>query len=261
VLVVGGGEVGSAVSHRLVSSGMGVVVTDLPTPRCLRRQVCFATALVEGVKQVEGVEARKVSGGSEARELAARGIIAVASADFRELARELLPDVLVDARMTKTGKGISCDLAPLVVGLGPGFTAGVNADIAVETKRGHDLGRVIRCGSAHPDTGVPGEIMGLTEERVIRAPRSGRFRAHVEIGQLVDEDQTVGHVDATKVRAPVAGLLRGLVADGVEVEQGRKMGDVDPRGSEIDPATISDRGRAIGGGVLEAVMHWWATRR
>ena len=261
VLVVGGGEVGSAVSHRLARSGMGVVVTDLEAPRCLRRKVCFAMALVEGVKEVEGVKAMKAVDTAQARGTVGHGTVAVLSADFRQIVSDLGPDVLVDARMMKTGEGISCDLAPLVIGLGPGFTAGGNVDIVIETKRGHDLGRVIHRGSAHPDTGKPGDVLGFAEERVIRAPRSGGFRSAVELGTLVDKGDVVGHVDDTEVRAPIAGLVRGLVADGIQVREGRKMGDVDPRGPEIDPATISDRGRGIGGGVLEAIMHWWTAER
>ena len=261
VLVVGGGEVGSAVSHRLTRSGMGVVVTDLAAPRCLRRKVCFAMALVGGVMVVEGVQAMRAADVAQARDLAAHGTVAVLSDDFRRIMSDLGPDVLVDGRMRKTGEGISCELAPLVIGLGPGFTAGVNVDVIIETKRGHDLGRVIYRGDASPNTGTPGDIRGFAEERVIRAPRSGRFRSSLDLGVLVDKGDVVGHVERTEVRAPIAGLVRGLVADGIEVLEGKKMGDVDPRGSEIDPATISDRGRGIGGGVLEAIMHWWTVER
>ena len=256
VLVVGGGEVGSAVSHRLSRSGMSVVVTDLEEPRCLRREVCFAMALMEGTKEVEGVRAARASDASEAAALAANGTVALLAADFLRVVSQLKPDVLIDARMTKTGEGIGRDLAPLVIGLGPGFTAGDNADVVIETKRGHDLGRVIQEGSAHPDTGKPGPVMGFAEERVIWAPLTGRFASGLAIGTPVEKGRVVGYIEGTEVRAPISGLLRGLVADGIGVSEGRKIGDVDPRGSTIDAATISDRGRAIGGGVLEAIMHW-----
>lgn len=259
--VIGGGELGSAVCHRLVRSGIGVIVTDLADPRCLRRNVCFAMALVEGTKEVEGVRAMRASGVDEARDLVSKGTVAVMSGDFSRQATHLGPDVLVDARMLKTGEGVSCDMAPLVIGLGPGFTAGGNADVVIETKRGHDLGRVIYRGSAHPDTGRPGDIMGFNEERVIRAPGAGPFRSSVELGVLVREGDVVGYVNEAVVRAPIDGLVRGLVADGIGVRQGQKMGDVDPRGSDIDPCTISDRGRSVAGGVLEAVMHWWTEKR
>lgn len=260
-LVVGGGELGSAVSHRLVRAGIGVVATDLDRPRCIRRNVCFAMALWEGSKEVEGVEALRLAGIGEARDLAGRGKIGIMAGDFKAAAGELAPDVLIDARMLKSGEGITQDLAPLVIGLGPGFTAGGNVDVVVETRRGHDLGRVIHEGSAQPDTGVPGEVLGFAAERVIRAPGSGTFRSVVQLGALVGQGEVVGYVGDIEVRAPISGLLRGLVADGIEVTLGRKMGDVDPRGSEIDPCTISDRGRSVAGGVLEAVMHWWTAKR
>jgi xanthine dehydrogenase accessory factor len=138
---------------------------------------------------------------------------------------------------------------------------GANADVVIETKRGHDLGRVIYSGGAHPDTGEPGSIMGFAEERVIWAPETGRFRSGLDLGALVDRGRVIGYIGSTEVLAPISGLLRGLVSDGIDVRKGKKIGDVDPRGSAIDPATISDRGRAIGGGVLEAVMHWWSARR
>jgi xanthine dehydrogenase accessory factor len=260
-LVVGGGELGSAVCHRLARSGIGVIVMDLANPTCLRRNVCFAMALVEGTKEVEEVRAMRATGVDEARDLIDKGMVAVIPGDFRRLARHLEPDVLIDARMLKTGEGTSCDTAPLVIGLGPGFTAGDNADVIIETKRGHDLGRVIYRGSAHPDTGRPGDIMGFNEERVIWAPRAGSFHSSVELGALVRKGDVIGHVGEAVVRAPIDGLVRGLVADGIEVRQGAKMGDVDPRGSRIDPCTISDRGRSVAGGVLEAVMHWWTAKR
>jgi xanthine dehydrogenase accessory factor len=261
VLVVGGGELGSAVCHRLARSGLGVIVTDLAEPRCLRRNVCFATALVGGKKEVEGVRGVWAAGVEEARDLIDEGTVAVMSGDFTRLAADLEPDVLIDARMLKNGEGISRDMAPLVIGLGPGFAAGGNTDIVIETERGHDLGRVINRGSAHPDTGRPGEITGFSEERVIRAPKSGRFRSGVALGSLVCKGDVVGYVEEAAVRAPIDGLVRGLIADGLQVREGAKMGDVDPRGSAIDPCTISDRGRSVAGGVLEAVMTWWTAKR
>jgi xanthine dehydrogenase accessory factor len=258
-LIVGGGELGSAVSHRLARSGIGVVVADLARPRCLRRNVCFAMALVEDVKEVEGVRAKRAADAGRAMALVRQGAVAVLSGDLSRLVARLKPDVLVDARMLKTGEGVTREMAPLVIGLGPGFTVDENADVVIETKRGHDLGRVLYAGSAHPPTGSPGDISGFTEERVIRAPRSGSFRSSLELGALVGEGDVVGYVGDMEVRAPIGGLLRGLVADGIEVTEGRKIGDVDPRGQSIDPHTISDRGRGVAGGVLEAVMHWWVT--
>jgi len=268
VLVIGGGELGSAVAHRLVTSGLRVVIADLARPTCIRRRVCFAEALVGGETQVEGVVARRVASPAEARGLAATGAIAVlgveaGGADFARLAADLEAGVLVDARLLKRNQGISSGLAPLVIGLGPGFRAPEDVHAVIETNRGHNLGRVILAGEAEADTGQPGEIAGYSAERVIRAPSSGAFDSGKPLGTLVAKGEVVGRiggvggVGGAEVAAPIAGLLRGLVADGVEVECGRKIGDVDPRGAAIDITTISDKGRAVAGGVLEAIMHFW----
>lgn len=258
VLVVGGGELGSAVSHRLVRSGMAVAVVDIERPRCIRRNVCFAMACLEGAKEVEGVRAEHVSSPEEATKLVGGGVVAVLTGDFRKIAAALKPDVIVDARMLKRDQDISMELAPLVIGLGPGFAAGDNVHAVVETNRGQNLGRAIYSGSAEAFTGVPAEIRGFSEERVIRAPESGVFQPGEELGKIIAKAHVVGTIDGrVEVVAAISGLLRGLISGGTEVKRGQKIGDVDPRGSEVDPNTISDKGRAVGGGVLEAVMHWW----
>lgn len=267
VLVIGGGELGSAAAHRLARSGLGVVVVDVARPKCIRRKVCFATAALEGRTEVEGIRALHVATADEALRLVRAGEVPLLTLGYRKVCRQINADVVVDARMTKTDSDISPDLAPLVIGLGPGFEVGANVDVVVETMRGHDLGRVIERGRAAPFTGVPGAIEGLTRERVIRSPKSGVFRPRAEIGGMVKQGQVVGVVGegtdggrAGKVPAPISGLLRGLIAGGSRVRKGQKIGDVDPRGRSVDAATISDKGRAVAGGVLEATMHWWKGR-
>ncbi len=267
VLVIGGGELGSATAHRLARSGLKVVAADIARPKCLRRKVCFATAVLEGQTEVEGIRVRHIATADDALKLIRTGEVPLLTRDYRKVCREIRPDVIVDARMTKTESDISGDLAPLVIGLGPGFEAGGNVDVVVETMRGHDLGRVIDKGSAAAFTGVPGAIGGLTSERVIRSPQPGILDSKAEIGDMVKKGDVVAVVRAGKggagagkrgeVRAPISGLLRGLIAGGSRVRKGQKIGDVDPRGRHIDPATISDKGRAVAGGVLEAIMHWW----
>lgn len=279
VLVVGGGELGSAVAHRLARSGLRVTVADLERPTCIRREVCFAEALPRGTMVIEGVVGLRTASPALAREITAKGAVAVLGvkagagpAEYGQLAADLGADVLVDARMLKRNQGMSSGLAPLVIGLGPGFRAPGDAHAVVETNRGHNLGRVISAGEAEADTGSPGEIGGYSDERVIRAPASGTFGSGAPLGTLVARGEAVGCISGaaggeaacgetgTPVLAPIDGLLRGLVADGVAVEAGRKIGDVDPRGAAIDIATVSDKGRAVAGGVLEAVMRYWATR-
>ena len=64
----------------------------------------------------------------------------------------LKPEVVVDAILAKKNLGTNRSMAPLTIGLGPGFAAGEDVDIVIETMRGHNLGRIIREGSAIPNT-------------------------------------------------------------------------------------------------------------
>ena len=257
VLIIGAGELGSAVCHRLVSSGFPVYLVDREQPWCVRRAVCFAMACYEGTKVVEGLTAKLVATVEAARNLAAQGGIPLMTGDLTAVAAQLDPEVAVDARMLKRTSGTSSRLAQLVIGLGPGFVAGDNVDVVVETMRGNDLGRVIYSGHALPHTGIPAEVMGHAADRVIRAPRDGKFRAAVGLGDIVAKDDLIGQVDGADVVAAIPGLVRGLIMGDLEVRRGQKIGDIDPRGDAIDIMRISDKGRAVAGGVLEAIMHWW----
>ncbi|GMU55231.1 MAG: hypothetical protein AMXMBFR33_43770 [Candidatus Xenobia bacterium] len=245
VAVRGGGDLGTGVAHRLYVCGFPVTILELPRPRVIRRTVSFAQAVFAGEHVVEGVLARRDA------EPWTPGLVAVRiDPEGLELA-SLAPDVLVDARMTKRNQGTHPGQARVVVGLGPGFEAGRDVHWVVETQRGHDLGRVVR--RAQSDTGVPGDIGGQTARRVVKSPASGRFEACVELGDRVDEGQLLGRVGQVEVRSRLTGLLRGLITSGLEVNQGEKLADVDPR-LDTDLYTISDKARAIAGGVLEAIL-------
>ena len=263
VIVRGGGDLGTGVAHRLAVAGYRVAVLEVSAPRVVRRTVAFAEAVRTGEVEVEGVSARMTSLEELAR-LDGRGEgsqrrgwpdwVPVVVDPHGEAIRLLRPDAVVDARMAKRNLGTRRDDAPVTIGLGPGFVAGSDVDVVVETKRGHTLGRVIVSGAAEPNTGVPGEVAGFSAERVMRAPAAGRFVAARSIGDLVRAGDSVGTVGGVAVRAQIDGLLRGLVASGVELSAGDKVGDVDPRGTAVDPTVISDKARAIGGGVLEALL-------
>jgi xanthine dehydrogenase accessory factor len=161
---------------------------------------------------------------------------------------------MVDALLAKKNRGMGKDMAPLTIGLGPGFEAGSDVHVVIETNRGHNLGRVIRKGCAQPNTGVPEALDGFGEERVLRAPCDGRIKNVLHIGDQVKEDERVCDVGETEVRSPISGVLRGIIMDGLEVTRGLKIGDVDPRGMGEYCFTVSDKARAIGGGVLEAIL-------
>ena len=267
IVIRGGGDLGTGVAHRLVRAGYAVVVLEADAPTAVRRLVAFGEAVRSGSVIVEGVEARLVEpddldsltpavGGSRGRAAAAgwpAWVPVVVDPEGQTL-KLLRPDAVVDARMAKRTLGTFRDDAPVTIGLGPGFEAGLDVDLVVETKRGHALGRVIESGPAAPDTGVPGRVGGVGEGRVLRSPADGAFESTRSIGDLVEEGERVGSVAGGPVRARIAGIVRGLLADGAIVRRGGKVGDVDPRGAEIDPGSISDKARAIGGAVLEALL-------
>jgi xanthine dehydrogenase accessory factor len=163
--------------------------------------------------------------------------------------------VVVDAIMAKRNTGTTISDAPIVIGLGPGFTADADVHAVIETNRGHHLGRVILSGSAEPHTGVPGPTAGFTAERVLRAPCRGTFTGKRRIGDAVEAGEAVASVAGEPVVAKISGVVRGLLADGLFVKDGMKVGDVDPRGVQGHCFTISDKARAIGGGVLEAILY------
>ncbi len=249
----GAGDLATGVACRLVRAGFPVALSELPAPSTVRRAVCFAEAVYEGRVEVEGLVAVRCAGPVEAHGALARGEVPVLVDPTGAGLRALRPVVLVDAIMAKRNTGTRIDAAPLVVALGPGFTAGVDCHAVVETQRGHRLGRVMYEGTAAPPTHVPEPVQGRTD-RVLRAPAAGRFHGRRRIGDLVTEGEVLGEVTGRQVVAPFAGALRGLVRDGLEVTARQKIGDVDPRGVGDYCFTISDKALAVGGGVLEAVV-------
>ena len=255
VLVKGGGDLASGVVHRLHRAGMKVMVTELPQPTVIRRAVAFAAAIYEDVVEIEGVVGRRAASVEQALLSLHGDEVPVLPDAEGEMVSQWDADVLVDGIMAKRNTGTKIGDAPIVIGLGPGFVAGVEVHAVIETKRGHYLGRVILEGSAAPDTSIPGEVMGYSVERVLRAPCAGIFRGDRRIGDGVEAGETVGYVDGWPVVATVSGVVRGLLADGLAVREGMKVGDVDPRGVKEHCFTISDKARAIGGGVLEAILY------
>ncbi len=252
-MIKGAGDLGTGVALRLVRSGFDVVMTELSQPRVERRAVAFAEAVYDGSTTVEGIQARLVSEPDAAREVLGQGRVAVLVDPEATARLALRPMALVDAILAKRNTGTRIDDAPAVVGLGPGFVAGQDVHAVVETLRGHTLGRVITSGQAQQDTGVPEELLGLSEERVLRAPRPGVFVGVREIGDSVQAGDVVGHVEGSALRAPTSGVLRGIVRSGLSVKSGEKLGDVDPRGVREYCFLASDRALAVAGGALEAI--------
>ncbi len=260
VLVKGGGDLATGVAHRLHRAGFPVVITEIENPTMVRRTVSFAECLYADGWRVEGVASARADGetpaekAENARAILDAGSVPVMVDPRAEVVAHLRPAVVVDAILAKRNLGTRIDDAEVVVGLGPGFTAGVDCHAVIETSRGHDLGRVILEGAAKPNTGVPGPIGGYTTERLLRAPQAGVFTSIAKIGDVVRAGEAVARVDGAEVTSAIDGVLRGLLRDGIEVSAGFKVGDVDPRAEPAHCHTISDKSRAIGGGALEAIM-------
>jgi xanthine dehydrogenase accessory factor len=247
----------TGIAHRLYGANVrNIVMTEIERPLAVRRTVAFCEAVYEGSMEVEGVTARLVGEASGAEACWHAGEIAVIVDPSWRTVQALKPHVVIDAIMAKKNTGSTKDEAPLVIGVGPGFQAPEGVHAAVESNRGHDLGRVIYGGSPEPHTGVPGDIAGRTAERVVRAPKAGKVSHLRRIGDAVEEGDAILSVEGIVVRAPIKGVLRGLIRE-IEVTEREKIADVDPRGVRDHCFTITDKARAIGGGVLEAVLHFW----
>lgn len=260
VLIRGGGDLATGVAYRLHKAGFPVLVFELPTPLVVRRRVALATAVFEREIIIEDMRGVLVKSLEEGVPLAKKGEVPVLvkpEVDFKSHEEgHSLFKILVDARMAKQNIDTLKDQAPLVIALGPGFTAGEDCHVVIETKRGHRLGRPLWKGKAIPDTGTPGFINGKGVERVLRAPADGLVTWNYDIGQRAHKGTTLGFVGADLITAPFDGIIRGLIARGISVRTGQKIGDIDSRNDVEACFTISDKALSIGGGVLAAVLTW-----
>ena len=253
VVIRGGGDIATGIALRLYRSGMEVVLCEREQPTAIRRTVAFSEAVRLGETEVEGVAARRAEL-EEIPELLELGIVPVLVDPEAELALALAPDALVDAILAKRNLGTTADMAPAVVAVGPGFTAGEDCHAVVETMRGHYLGRALYQGSAQPNTGIPGLIGGFAGERVLRAPADGVFHQLLDIGAQVKEGDIAAQVGGVPMVCTLTGVLRGILPEGTPVRRGMKAGDVDPRCELEHCRCASDKALAVGGGVLEAVL-------
>lgn len=257
IMIKGAGEKATAVAHRLHQCGLKkIVMTELPMPMAERRGVSFCEAIIEGRKEVSGVLSQKADPSTKMiAEFWKEGKIAVVVDDEERILSILKPDIFIDAVMAKRNTGTTMDKAPLVIALGPGFTARVDAHFVVETNpNSHFLGQVIMEGPSESDTSVPSPILGLRRKRIIRSPESGVLHSRREVGDMVRENEEIGTVNGSPLLAPLEGVLWGLVRDGVTVKAGQKIGDIDPRGKRELCFEIASPARAIAGGVLEGIL-------
>ena len=259
IIVRGGGDLATGTIHRLWSAGFRVLVLEAQHPAAIRRQVSLCEAVYEGETVVEGLRAVRIDALEQAQAVWAANAVPVLVDPAGESIRQAKPEIVIDAILAKKNLGTTRDMAPLTIALGPGFTAGQDVDVVVETKRGHRLGRIIREGTAIPNTGIPGVIGGYGKERVIHAQAAGVFQDVRKIGDIVEAGETIAHIESedgtvTPVTTQITGILRGLLRSGYPVVPGFKVADVDPRKEELSNCfLISDKARCIAGSVLELV--------
>ncbi len=253
VIIRGGGDLATGVAIRLFRAGFSVMILEIGHPTVIRLPVSFARAVYESKTTVEGIEAILISSWEEATGIIQLKKIPVLIDPEGSCIKKLSPIILVDAILAKCNLGTKINQAPLVIGLGPGFTAGEDVDVVVETKRGHNLGRVYCHGQAASDTGVPGEVGGESKRRLLRAPAEGKIVPLHKIGDLVKTGEVIAEVEGVPVKTEISGILRGLIYPESWVTKGMKAGDIDPRGVREYCFTVSDKARSLGGAVLEAM--------
>jgi xanthine dehydrogenase accessory factor len=255
IIVRGAGDIASGVIQKLHRCGFPVVALEVEKPSFIRRRVCFGEAIYDGSMEIEGSRARYAMDTEEAMNICRGGEIAVLIDSQGKSIERLKPMAVVDAILAKKNCGTSRKMAPITIGLGPGFEAGTDVDIAVETMRGHDLGRLIFKGKPQENTGVPGVVGGYGRERVIYSECEGIIVNKRKIGDIVERGDVVATVGETVVRAPLGGVIRGLIRSFYRVKKGLKIGDIDPRKEQVKNCfTISDKARNIGGAVLEGIL-------
>jgi xanthine dehydrogenase accessory factor len=257
VVIKGAGEMATGIAHRLFMANFkNLIMTEIPKPICVRRTVAFSEAVYEKKTEVEKVTAEYAENMSEVFDIWKRDQIAVMVDPEWAVVGELKPNAVVDAIMAKKNIGTRKDEAPIVIGVGPGFHASSDVHAVTESNRGHHLGRAIYNGSAEAHTGIPGPTMGYTKERVLRAPHSGTIKHVRNIGSEVKKGDLILYVGKTLVFASIDGILRGLIRE-IDVAANEKIADIDPRGNKEYRYTITEKARAIGGGVLEALLHFY----
>ena len=259
IIVRGGGDLATGSVYKLKKSGFPVLILEVANPSAIRRNVAFCEAVYQGTQTVEDMTCYLANSLEQAEALLREGKLAVLVDPMGESVSKLQPLAVVDAILAKKNLGTNRNMAPITVALGPGFTSGVDVDAVVETKRGHNLGRVLWSGSAAANTGIPGMIGGFGKERVIHCPAKGILRNVKHITDTVSKGDIIALVETENgpvpVKATLDGILRGLIRDGYPVNAGFKIADIDPRAEEYNNCfTISDKARCIAGGVLEAVL-------
>lgn len=254
-LVRGAGDIATGTIQKLVRAGFKCVVTEVSNPSSIRRKVSLSEAVYEKKTVVEDIEAFLCENLDEIGQYLERYNPVIIVDPKLTILNKMKFDVVVDAILAKKNTGLKKEMAEITIGLGPGFEAGVDCDIVIETMRGHDLARIIEQGFAKKNTSIPGIIDGFSNERVIYSDFDGQFTHIKSISDIVSKEEIIAKVGDNYIRATLDGVIRGMIRDNFEVKKGLKIIDIDPRYEEVENCfTISDKSRAIGGAVLEAIM-------
>ncbi len=255
IIVRGGGDIASGTINRLHNMGFRVLVLEISKPNFIRRKVCYGEAVYEGEFSLEGTVSKLACSLEEIYSIWEEKKIPVYIDPEMKILEKLSPDVIIDGILAKKNLGMSKELAPVTIGLGPGFEAGKNVHAVIETNRGHNLGRIIYEGKAAENTGIPGIIQGYGKERVIYASAEGILKTVHDIGDVVQKDEIIAYIGTEPVKASLTGLIRGMIRGGSFVKKGLKISDIDPREDQLENCyTISDKARTISGGAVEAVF-------
>ena len=254
IIIRGGGDLATGVIQKFYRSGFKLLILETTKPTAIRRNVSLCEAVYSGQVTVEDVSCRLIKSLTELKEFHKNNLVPIMTDPEGCRIAELKPIAVIDAILAKKNLGTHKNMAPITIGLGPGFCAGQDVHAVIETMRGHNLGRLILEGCALSNTGVPGEIGGKSEQRVIYAPCAGKVKHCHQIGDIIEEGETIFEIGESQVAAPFRGLLRGLIREELCVPKGMKAADIDPR-PDVDWNTISDKARCLGGAALEAFLY------
>jgi xanthine dehydrogenase accessory factor len=254
IVIRGGGDLATGAAQKFHRAGFPVVILETFAPTAIRRSAALCEAVYDGYMQVEDIVCRRVAKPEDMDACWRSGAVPLLVDPSGDFISGIQPAAVIDAILAKRNLGTNIGMADIVIALGPGFCAGVDAHAVIETMRGHDLGRLILDGCAKPDTGIPGDICDKSTQRVLRAPVSGIVAHKKQIGDIVEHGQLLFTVGGEAVAAPFRGLLRGLIREGMDVPRGMKVADIDPR-TDVDWRTVSDKARCLGGAVLEAFLY------
>lgn len=268
ILVRGAGDIASGIIWSLAYAGFKVVAVDKDKPTVIRTEVSFSDAIYKGSKTLDGITAIYAQNVEIIESIIDNKKVALFVDENADILKKIKFDVVVDAIMAKRNTGTNMNMANLVIGVGPGFTAKVDCNFAIETMRGHKLGKIYEIGSPIPNTGVPGLILSHSYDRVMHSPCDGIFHNVHKIGDIVSKGDVLSNIEEyengvptcniVKLSASIDGILRGILKNRFFATKGLKCADIDPRVEDrMNAFTISDKAHAIGNAVLCAILHWY----